>query len=113
MNIKTFKRLIKEAVAEAIYEQLPEALNEYMNQQEKQALKENKTFNFSSADVPSLGASKLPGGVRQSIAAKMGLSLPTQTPTMNENGSIDLSSFLIDSAANMTAQERAGLSNLG
>lgn len=116
MNIKTFKRLIKEAVAEAIYEQLPEALEEYMAKQEKQTLKENKSFNFTSNDIPVMGTSKLPVDVRQSLAAKMGLTPPPQPslqPKVNENGSVDLSSFIMDAAVNMTAQERAGLSNLG
>ena len=45
MNIKAFKRLIKEAVAEALYEQLPEILEEHMTQIEKPMLKENRTMN--------------------------------------------------------------------
>jgi hypothetical protein len=34
MNIKVFKRLIKEAVVDAMHEELPEILNEVMARQE-------------------------------------------------------------------------------
>jgi hypothetical protein len=52
MNIKAFKRLIKEAVAEAIYEEMPEIIAEVAKQMNKQPLTENRTLSFTSADVP-------------------------------------------------------------
>ena len=109
-QLKVLKRLIKEAVVDAIHEELPFILEEHMARQEKQALRENRTFNFSSNDVPS----GLPSDVRQSLAAKMGLTPP---PTglqvdMSGNGN-PLAAFIADVAANMTPQERSGLSNLG
>jgi hypothetical protein len=118
MNIKAFKRLIKEAVAEAIYEQLPEILEEQIVKQQKQTLKENKTFSFTSQDAQSL-----PGDVRQGLASKMGAIFGHNTPNIpqiksvipDESGElqhVDLSAFIADSAMNMTAQERAGLSRL-
>jgi hypothetical protein len=119
MNIKAFRRLIKEAVAEAIYEQLPEILEEQMAKQQRQSLKESKTFSFTSQDIQGL-----PGDVRQGLASKMGAMFGHSVPQANqiqsviptgddENQRIDLSAFFADSAANMTPQERAGLSNLG
>jgi hypothetical protein len=115
MNIKAFKRLIKEAVAEAIYEQLPEILEEQMVKQQRQTLKENKTFSFNSQD-----AIGLPGDVRQGLASKMGAMFGHNVPQIksiipDESGEpqqIDLSAFIADSAMNMTPQERAGLSRL-
>ena len=125
MNTKAFKRLIKEAVIDAIHEELPFILEEHMAKQEKKALRESKTMNFSSNDV-------MPGNpdVRSSLRAKMGeafgFNQPQQyQPSMplevirdqvDENTGEPVNpylAFLADSAANMTPQERAGLKNLG
>ena len=46
MNIKVFKKLIKEAVIDAIHEELPYILEEHMAKQEKKALREDKVMNF-------------------------------------------------------------------
>ena len=51
MNTKAFKRLIKEAVIDAIHEELPFILEEHMAKQEKKALRENKTFSYTSNDI--------------------------------------------------------------
>lgn len=124
MNIKAFKRLIKEAVSEAIYEELPEILEEVLRKQNKQALREGskmKTFNFTSDDVPT---SRLPAEVRNSLAAKMGNSMGFQQPVMPKLEVINkvdeqtgqavnpYLAFIADAAANMTPQERSGLQNL-
>jgi hypothetical protein len=118
MNVKLFKKLIKEAVAEAIYEELPEILNEVLAQN-KQPLRENKTFNFTSADVVPL-----PGDVRSSLMAKMGAEFGFQQPQRSDLKVIDAVdestgekvnpylAFLNDSAANMTPHDRSGLRNL-
>jgi hypothetical protein len=90
-----------------------------MAKQEKKALRENKTFSFTTQDAQSL-----PGDVRQGLASKMGVMFGHDMPNLpqiksvipNESGElqqIDLSAFIADSARNMTPQERAGLSNLG
>jgi hypothetical protein len=118
MNIKAFRRLIKEAVAEAIYEQLPEILEEQMAKQQRQTLKENKTFSFTSQDAPGL-----PSDVRQGLASKMGAMFGHNVPQPNqlasvipaedgENQRVDLSAFFADTAKNLTAQDLSGLRNL-
>jgi len=119
MNTKVFKRLIKEAVIDAIHEELPYILEEHMAKQEKKALRENKTFNYTSNDV-------IPGNpnIRESLRSKMGEAFGFQQPSTNlavidavdENTGEKVNpylAFLNDSAANMTPQERSGLKNLG
>jgi len=119
MNIKVFKKLIKEAVTEAIYEELPDIINEVLTKQNKQTLREDKVFNFTSADVIPLS-----GDVRSSLMAKMGAEFGFQQPQRNDLKVIDAIdestgekvnpylAFLNDSAVNMTAQDRSGLRNL-
>jgi hypothetical protein len=125
MNARLFKKLIKEAVIEAIQEELPFVLEEHLAKQEKKALRENRTMNFSSNDV-------MPGNpdVRSSLRAKMGEQFGFNQPQQYQSSmplevirdQVDESTgepvnpylaFLADSAANMTPQERAGLKNLG
>ena len=119
MNIKAFKRLIKEAVTEAIYEELPDILNEAMARQNKTALRENQqTLNFTSNDIQT--SNPVNPALRSQLVSKMGSMFghnipPTNNlPTLpnNSDQAIDLSAFIADSAMNMTAQERAGLSRL-
>lgn len=118
MNIKVFKKLIKEAVTEAIYEELPDIINEVLAKQNKQTLRENKTFNFTSADV-----APLPGDVRSSLMAKMGAEFGFQ-PQRNDLKVIDAVdestgekinpylAFINDAAANMSPMDRSGLRQL-
>jgi hypothetical protein len=118
MNIKVFKKLIKEAVTEAIYEELPEILNEVLAKQNKQALRENKSFNFTSADVVPLS-----GDVRSSLMAKMGAEFGFQ-PQRNDLKVIDAVdestgekvnpylAFIADAANNMSPMDRSGLRQL-
>ena len=118
MNVKLLKKLIKEAVAEAIYEELPSIINEVLAKQNKQPLRENKSFNFTSADVaPSSG------DVRSSLMAKMGAEFGFQ-PQRNDLKVIDAVdestgekvnpylAFINDAAANMTPMDKSGLRNL-
>ena len=119
MNIKVFKKLIKEAVTEAIYEELPDIINEALAKQNKQPLRENKSFNFTSAD-----AQPLPGDIRSSLMAKMGAEFGFQQPQLNELKVIDAVdestgekvnpylAFINDSAVNMTPMDRSGLRQL-
>jgi hypothetical protein len=118
MNIKLFKKLIKEAVTEAIYEELPDIINEALAKQNKSPLRENKTFNFTSADV-----APLPGDVRSSLMAKMGAEFGFQQPqqALKVIDAVDESTgekvnpylaFIADSAANMTPMDKSGLRNL-
>jgi hypothetical protein len=118
MNIKLFKKLIKEAVTEAIYEELPEILNEVLTQN-KQSLRENKTFNFTSADAVPLS-----GDVRNSLMAKMGAEFGFQQPQHTDLKVIDAVdestgekvnpylNFIADAAANMSPMDRSGLRQL-
>lgn len=119
MNTKAFKRLIKEAVIDAIHEELPYILEEHMAKQEKKALRENKTFSYTSADVMPNNSD-----VKASLRSKMGEAFGFQPPQpkLEVIDAIDettgerinpFAAFLVDSAASMTPQERAGLKNLG
>jgi microcompartment protein CcmL/EutN len=124
MNIKAFKRLIKEAVIDAIHEELPEILNEAMARQSRKPLSENQTMSFTSTDIKPNAA------VRSQLAEKMG-SMFGMAPQPQYQSSVPLEvirdqvneetgepvnpylAFLVDSANNMTPQERSGLKNLG
>jgi hypothetical protein len=120
MNIKSFKKLIKEAVVEAIYEELPDIINEALAKQNKQQLHEGKSINFTSADIAPLS-----GDVRSSLMAKMGAEFGFQQPQRNDLKVIDAVdpstgekvnpylAFITDAAANMTAADKSGLRNLG
>ena len=119
MNIKVFKKLIKEAVIDAIHEELPYILEEHMAKQEKKTLREN--LNFTSANVPT---SPLPGSVRSQLAAQMGeaFGFQPQAPKLEVINAVDEATgepvnpylaFINDAANNMTAQDKAGLRNLG
>lgn len=119
MNVKLFKKLIKEAVTEAIYEELPDIINEVLAKQNKQPLREGKTFNFTSADI-----APLPGDVRSSLMAKMGAEFGFQQPQRNDLKVIDAVdestgekvnpylAFINDAAANMSPMDRSGLRQL-
>ena len=119
MNVKLFKKLIREAVIEALHEELPDIINETLAKQNKSPLRENKSFNFTSDDVAPLS-----GDVRSSLMAKMGAEFGFQQPqpALKVIDAVDETTgerinpylaFINDSAANMTPQERAGLKNLG
>ena len=113
MNIKVFKKLIKEAVIDAIHEELPYILEEHMAKQEKKALRENRTMTFTSNDVPANPA------VRNQLSSKMGAMFGYEQPQQNSlkvdtsEGGNPFAAFILDAANNMTAQDKAGLSNLG
>jgi hypothetical protein len=121
MNIKLFKKLIKEAVTEAIYEELPDLINEALQKQQKQQLLEMKTVSFNSSDIVP---GPLPTDVRSSLAAKLGMEFGI-TPPQKDLKVIDsvnsttgekvnpYLNFIADAAVNMTPQEIAGLKNLG
>jgi hypothetical protein len=120
MNVKVFKKLIKEAVIEAIYEELPDIINEALAKQNKQQLHEGKSINFTSADIAPLS-----GDVRSSLMAKMGTEFGFQQPQRNDLKVIDAVNpstgekvnpylaFINDAASNMTPQDISGLRNLG
>jgi len=111
MNIKAFKKLIKEAVTDAIHEELPYILEEHMVRQEKKALRENRTLNFTSNDVP-LGAD-----AKSALHSKMGAMFGYETPqpqlAVDPTSDNPFAAFIADAAANMTPQELSGLRNLG
>ena len=120
MNIKAFKKLIKEAVIDAIHEELPYILEEHMAKQDKKALREGKVMNFTSTNVPT---NPLPGDVRSQLAAQMGEAFGFQQPVsklavidaVDENTGEKLNpfaAFIADAANNMTAQDKSGLRQL-
>ena len=118
MNIKVFKKLIKEAVIDAIHEELPYILEEHMAKQEKKALREGKTMSFTSTDV-------MPGNpdVRASLRSKMGEAFGFQpaAPSLKVIDAVDESTgekvnpfaaFIADAAANMSPMDKQGLRQL-
>ena len=112
MNIKVFKKLIKEAVIDAIHEELPYILEEHMAKQDKKALREGRTMSFTSNDIPSNPA------VRSQLASKMGsmFGYEQSQPSLKvdtTDTSNPFAAFIADAAQNMTPQDRSGLSNLG
>ena len=121
MNVKLFKKLIREAVIEALHEELPDIINETLAKQNKQSINENRTFNFTSADIAPKGT--LPGDVRSSLMAKMGAEFGFQ-PQRNDLKVIDkvdestgekvnpYLNFIADAAANMSPMDRSGLRQL-
>jgi hypothetical protein len=113
MNVKAFKNLIKEAVAEAVREELHAVLNENKS---INSLQENKTFNFTSNDISNAG------DIKAQLRSKMGAAFGFEQPAVSNNGVplvIDktnenpFANFIVDAALNMTAQDKAGLNNLG
>ncbi len=113
MNIKVFKKLIKEAVVDAIHEELPYILEEHMAKQEKKALREGRTISFTSADVPVGADTK--SALRSKMGAMFGYDVPQPQPQLKVDPTSDnpFMAFIEDAAANMTAQDLSGLRNLG
>ena len=120
MNIKAFKKLIKEAVTDAIHEELPYILEEHMAKQEKKALRENKTMSFTSNNVPT---SALPGNVRNQLASQMGeaFGFQPQSSKLEVINAVDeytgekinpFAAFIADAANNMTPMDKSGLRQL-
>ena len=119
MNVKLFKKLIREAVIEALHEELPNIINETLARQDKQSINENRTLNFTSADV-----NPLPGDVRSSLMARMGAEFGFQQPQRSDLKVIDAVdestgekvnpylNFIADAAANMSPMDRSGLRQL-
>ena len=79
-------------------------------------LQENKTFSFTSNDISTTG------DVRAQLRNKMGAMFGFEQPTISNNGVplvVDktnenpFANFIVDAAMNMTAQDKAGLNNLG
>ncbi len=107
MNAKVFKNLIKEAVREAVREEVGVLLLE----QRKQELNENKTFSFTSDDIPTNKE------VRSSLRNKMDnmFGYEQSQPQLKVDPKSDnpFAAFIQDAAANMTAQDLSGLRNLG
>jgi hypothetical protein len=114
MNVKSFKNLIKEAVAEAVREELHAILSE--NQTFTKPLNENRTISFNSNDISEVS------DVRSQLRSKLGATFGFEQPVISNAGvplTVDKTSgnpymnFIMDAAANMTAQDKAGLNNLG
>jgi hypothetical protein len=119
MNVKLFKKLIKDAVTEVIHEELPDMISEALAKQQKQVIKEGKTF--TSSDIHT---GVLPSGIRSSLAAQMGEAFGYQQPSLSKLEVIDavdestgekinpFAAFIADAANNMTAADRSGLRQL-
>jgi len=109
MNAKLFKQLIKEAVREAVREEIGVLLLE----QKKQELNENKTFSFTSSDVPT-GNIEAKAALRSKMGAMFGYE-QSSSPALKVDPKSDnpFMAFIEDAGANMTAQDLSGLRNLG
>jgi hypothetical protein len=106
MNAKIFKNLIKEAVREAVREEIGILLLE----QKKQELNENKTFSFTSNDVPTSN-NEAKAALRSKMGSMFGYE---QQPQLKVDPASDnpFAAFIADAGANMSAHDRAGLRNL-
>lgn len=107
MNAKVFKNLIKEAVREAVREEIGILLLE----QKKQELNENKTFSFTSSDVPTNGEAKT--ALRSKMGAMFGYEQPQSNLKVDTTSDNPFMAFIEDAASNMTPQELSGLRNMG
>jgi hypothetical protein len=108
MNAKVFKNLIKEAVREAVREEIGVLLLE----QKKQELNENKTFSFTSSDVPTGGNSEAKAALRSKMGSMFGYEQQSQLKVDPQSDN-PFAAFIADAGANMSAHDRAGLRNLG
>jgi len=113
MNVKTFKQLIKESVAEAVREELQAILME--TQTPAKTIKENKTFNFTSNDIT--GIQDVRNQLRSKMGDMFGLTQPSRSTdnlplTVDNTSDNPYLNFIMDAAANMTPQDKAGLSRL-
>ena len=119
MDTKVFKKLIKEAVIDAIHEELPFILEEHMVRQERKALRENRTMNFTSGDVAA-GSPDVRASLRSKMGAEFGFNQPQAQlkvidavdETTGEKVN-PFAAFIADAANNMSAQDLSGLRNLG
>jgi len=107
MNAKVFKNLIKEAVREAVREEIGVLLLE----QKKQELNENKTFSFTSSDVPMGGNSEAKAVLRSKMGSMFGYEQQSQL-RVDPTSDNPFAAFIADAGANMSAHDRAGLRNL-
>jgi hypothetical protein len=107
MNVKLFKKLIKETVSEAVREELNFILN---NNSSFSKINESQTFNFTTSDINERG--EIRNQLKNKMSSMFGLesnnkNIPSETDNKNP-----YLSFIMDAAANMTPQDKAGLSNL-
>lgn len=107
MNAKLFKNLIKEAVREAVREEIGVLLLE----QKKQELNESKTISFTSNDVPVNGEART--ALRSKMGTMFGYEQPQSNLKVDTASDNPFAAFIADAGANMSAQDRAGLRNLG
>lgn len=107
MNAKVFKNLIKEAVREAVREEIGVLLLE----QKKQELNENKTFSFTSNDVPV--NSDVKAALRGKMGTMFGYEQPQSNLKVDPKSDNPFMAFIEDAASNMTPQELSGLRNMG
>lgn len=114
MKVDLLKKLIKEAVAEAVREELNNILNEQFVKPNVNQIQENRTLNFTSNDVMATRTQ-----IREKMGNMFGFNSNNNGGVSNNGLQIDPNAenpflaFIADSAANMTPQERSGLSNLG
>jgi hypothetical protein len=118
MNIKLFKKLIKDVVIEAIHDELPELINEALKKHDRKLINENISFN--SSDVPIGASTNVKEQLSNRLAKEFGFPQQRQQSLKVIDAVSDSGEkvnpyleFLVDAANNMTPQERSGLKNLG
>lgn len=119
MNIKNFKKLIKQAVVEALYEELPDLINESLV---KYSRKQQINEALIEGEISVSNKSELSPEIRKKLSEKMGglfgYTQPTETETLNEglkvknNSSNPFEEFMNDTKNNLTSQDISGLRNL-
>ncbi len=128
MDIKKFKKMIKEAVIEALYEELPDLVNESLTkfsrkQRITESYNDDEVVNFTSNDVIH-SKTALPAEARQQLSNKMGSLFGFNQPQKQELKVIDavdestgqkvnpFLSFMEDTKNNLTPADISGLRNL-
>jgi hypothetical protein len=116
MNAKQFKQLIKECVKEAVREELVELFSQ--PQPKKKIVKEN--FSFNSSDIMAIKnknqlAERMQAefghpGMKESQGSDYKLKQASIPQSVIEGN--PLAAFIADAAANMSAEDVAGIRNL-
>ena len=116
MNTKQFKNIIKECVRDVIKEELSDILKEaVLSNSKTRPLLENNTpsFNFTSNDVIHKQTN---GSLKNTLDGMYGFNKPQAQPKVVEtveSGGNKFMEFFQQTAAEMTPQDRAALTNLG
>jgi len=115
MKAEIFKKIIKQCVKEAMREELPLVLLEYQQRSTPVITEEMKPLFQNQGNPEEIR--EIRGAMKNKMSELFGLpkqselnGFEIEQPIESDN---PYAAFILDSAKNMTPQERAGLSNLG